>query len=805
MNSSQRCASVILISLFAILFAGVAKADPPGRAVDLRYISGQVSVQPGGVNDWVAAVINRPLTTADRVWADKDSRAELHLGSSALRINAETSMTLTNVNDQTVQVELDQGTLNLWIRHLYGGEIYEVDTPNLAFTVTKPGDYRFDVNPDGDTTIVAARHGEGEATGQGNAIKVRSGQQVTFSNGNSLEHQVSGLPHPDGFDDWCRVRDQREEHSASERYVSPDVVGADDLDQYGTWRVEAGYGEVWIPSGVGPGWAPYHNGHWIWVDPWGWTWVDDAPWGYAPCHYGRWVFYGGAWGWSPGPLVVGVRPVYAPALVAWVGGAHWGVSVGFGGGVGVGWFPLGYGEPYVPSYAVSRNYFRNVNVSNTRITNITNVTNNYYTNNSTTINNRAVTNIRYANQRVPGAMTAVPASALANSQSVARVAVPIRASEAARAPMATTAEVAPARASVLGGNVNGNRAIPPSRAVSRQVVTRTAPPPRPVPFEAKQQALAKTPGRPLDARTEQQIRTQLPPRSAETPGRPAQGAGGPNPGTRNVPANNPNPGMGNVPGGNATNSNGKVVARPPNSGVNAGQPNNGARMGANPSVQNAPATNPNPGARSVSGGNPPSAKGRVVPRPPNAGGANSSRSADNGGRMGSNPSVQNAPSSSPNPGARNAPGGKAPNAAGRVVPRPPNAGSGSPARPANGGANMQRGTNPGGTAGNGATPNFGRRNPNTGGSSRNEVQQQNQRGGQNLGNRPPSGKPTPRNTPAPAVRTPNNYNRNTPAARNEAARPVPQRNLPQQAPRPSAPRRAEPPPGEKPKPQDKGK
>ena len=110
-------------------------------------------------------VSNRPLTTADRVWADKDSRGELQLGGALMRISAETSMTLTNVSDQTVQVELDQGTLNVRVRHLYDGEIYEVDTPNVAFTITKSGEYRFDVDPDEDATFVTVWKGKGEVTG----------------------------------------------------------------------------------------------------------------------------------------------------------------------------------------------------------------------------------------------------------------------------------------------------------------------------------------------------------------------------------------------------------------------------------------------------------------------------------------------------------------------------------------------------------------------------------------------------------------------------------------------------------------
>ena len=120
--------------------------DPPSRVAQLQYVSGEVSLQPGGVNDWVAGAINRPLTTADRLWTDKNSRAELHLGSAAMRVSAETSLTLTNLTDDTLQVELDQGTLNLRVRRLYSGEIYEVDTPNTAFTIMKAGEYRFDVD-----------------------------------------------------------------------------------------------------------------------------------------------------------------------------------------------------------------------------------------------------------------------------------------------------------------------------------------------------------------------------------------------------------------------------------------------------------------------------------------------------------------------------------------------------------------------------------------------------------------------------------------------------------------------------------
>jgi hypothetical protein len=479
--------------------------DPPGRAVDLRYISGQISIQPGGVNDWVEAAVNRPLTTADRVWADKDSRAELHLGTAALRINSETSMTLTNVNDQTVQVELDQGTLGVRIRKLHDGETYEIDSQNMAFTISQTGSYRFEVDPNAGTTKVMVFKGAGEATGQGPSVKLSDGNQATFTNGESLQHTSTATPVPDGFDDWCRVRDEQEDHSQSAKYVSADISGASDLDAYGTWRDLPGYGPVWNPS-VGPGWAPYHYGHWAWVAPWGWTWVDSAPWGYAPAHYGRWVFVGGFWGWSPGPVFV--RPVYAPALVGWVGGPRWGVGVsfgvGFGVGGGVGWFPLGYGEPYVPGYGVSRGYFQRVNVTNTNITNINNVTNNYY---NTT---GGANNTTYANRGVPGAMTAVPTSTLTNSQPVAKSAVSVPASEAAKAPTQAIAPVTPTKESVLGPKAGSPTPAPPASAASRPVVTKAQPPAKPVPFSSQQEALAKNPGHPLDSHTQQQLRSQMP-------------------------------------------------------------------------------------------------------------------------------------------------------------------------------------------------------------------------------------------------------------------------------------------------------
>jgi hypothetical protein len=444
--------------------------DPPGRVARLQYMSGSVSIQPQGTGDWVAGAINRPLTDSDNIWTDKDSRSELNVGGGVLRMSSETSLTLTNISDSTVQVQLHQGTLNLRVRHLFGSEIYEVDTPNMAFTVQKRGEYRFDVDPNGDISVVTVWKGEGDATGDGPAVTVKAHERARFTNGNSLTHEIAQAPGYDGFDDWCRVRDERQDHSVSARYVAPGVIGYEDLDDYGTWRTVAPYGAIWVPSGVAVGWAPYTYGHWVWVAPWGWTWVDYEPWGFAPFHYGRWVYTGGFWGWAPGPYWG--RPFYAPALVAWFGGSHWGAGFGFGFGGGIGWCALGWGEPFYPWYHGGRRYFRNVNIYNTRITNINRITNRYYHGDGP----GGRLPYRYANLRAPGGAVAVPQRTLVHSLPVRGTAVRVPVKQFSRASLGRHMPVRPGQTSRLGVNAGRPTALPPAHSFSRPVVSRLAAP-----------------------------------------------------------------------------------------------------------------------------------------------------------------------------------------------------------------------------------------------------------------------------------------------------------------------------------------
>ncbi len=451
--------------------------DPPSIAARMNYTQGSVTFQPGGEGDWVNAVPNRPLTSGDNLWTDQGSRAELHIGSTAVRLAAATSLTLLDLNERTTQLRLSEGTVILRLRHLDDGDLVEVDTPNLAFNLQRTGEYRIDVDSNGDVTKVSVWSGRGEVTGGGYSYTVVAGQSARFSGSDQLNYDIAQMPRPDGLDNWAFQRDHREDRAESANYVSPEMTGYEDLDDYGHWQYVGGYGTVWVPAGVASDWAPYRNGHWAYIDPWGWTWVEDEPWGFAPFHYGRWAYAGNRWCWVPGP--VAVRPVYAPALVAFVGGGGFAIS----GGPGVAWFPLAPGEVYMPYYRGSRGYVERLNVTNT-VVNVTKVTNVYNVYNS---NQRNVTNITYVNQRVNNGVTVVSRDTFINARPVARNLGHVDTRQIAEAPVERGVSVQPVRASVLGAGTPA-RFRPPQAIINRQVVATQRPAPPKQPFEQRQAA-----------------------------------------------------------------------------------------------------------------------------------------------------------------------------------------------------------------------------------------------------------------------------------------------------------------------------
>ena len=128
----------LLVGVAALLSATSAAADPPVRVVRLAYTSGPVSFSPAGENDWVQATVNRPLITGDRLWTDTPARTELQVGPVAIRMGSTTSVTLLNLDDRVVQLQLAQGALDVRVRGFDPGHVLEIDTPNLAFSIRAP-------------------------------------------------------------------------------------------------------------------------------------------------------------------------------------------------------------------------------------------------------------------------------------------------------------------------------------------------------------------------------------------------------------------------------------------------------------------------------------------------------------------------------------------------------------------------------------------------------------------------------------------------------------------------------------------
>jgi hypothetical protein len=353
-----RVSTAVLLGVLAS--TAFAQSDPPGRVGRLNYAEGTVSFAPSGDDEFTDAELNRTLARGDKFWTDKGVRAELQAGSAAVRMDGRTQLTVLALDDQSTQLSVTQGTVYLRVRSLPEGENFEVDTPNLAWRASYPGDYRIDVDAQRGTTRVTVHSGTGAVYGEkGQALPMGGGQQIIFKGRALAQVDSHEQPPQDNFDRWAAERNRREDQSVAARYVPREVVGYQSLDSTGQWQQDENYGVVWYPQNVKDSWAPYRNGRWEWVAPWGWTWIDEAPWAFVTSHYGRWALVGKKWGWVPGRM--GLRPIYAPALVAFIGNANGPLAVG--GKATVAWFPLAPGEAWQPTYAATPLYTSSVNAN----------------------------------------------------------------------------------------------------------------------------------------------------------------------------------------------------------------------------------------------------------------------------------------------------------------------------------------------------------------------------------------------------------------------------------------------------------
>ncbi len=478
--------NLVLLILAAVPPALAQAPEPPSRVGQIS--SGNLAFRAAGDTQWSAAGVNFPVATGGSFSTDPQARAQIQIGPTTIGIAGGTELDVTNLNDQVSQFSLPQGRINLHLRQLDNGQSFEVDLPQGAVWLLQPGSYDIDAATADQPARVAVFAGSARFVGGSADIGVNRGDAAVLTGVNPVVARIEHAS-PDAFVEWCAAHDYHAEGLAAARYVSPQMSGYADLDHYGGWQGNPQYGEVWYPSQVPADWAPYRDGRWIWVQPWGWTWVDQQPWGFAPFHYGRWAYVDDRWGWVPGSYAA--QPVYAPALVAFVGVVA-GIGLAAGGGPAVGWFPLAPGETYWPSYTHNVYYIRNVN-----ITNVKNINNIVVQSNGAPPSQVADAN--FANRRFA---TVVPQRVFANADPVAPAVMHVSPAALEKAPVVLhppQVKPAPQPASVALQGPQHQRPVPvgpglapPARPAG---VVSTAPAGQPHP-PGTQPEHAATPGRP---------------------------------------------------------------------------------------------------------------------------------------------------------------------------------------------------------------------------------------------------------------------------------------------------------------------
>ena len=357
-------AGFIGASLVTLAATAQTQGEPPGRVGRLAFVDGTVSFHDDEQSGWTKAVLNTPLTSGDAIWTEPNARSEVSVAGTRIRMDGSTELDMSQIDDEQVRLQLAQGRIDVKTFAMDTAQPYEIVTPRGTVTLQQQGDYYVEAGSTQDPTRLGVRAGAAEIQGlDGKVLAVRAGEVgEVFGDGSALQLRTVQAAPPAPAASWA-ARDRQVIYDQQPQYVPAGMTGYEDLNAYGNWINDSSYGQVWVPRSTPAGWAPYRTGHWSYVKPWGWTWIDEQPWGFAPYHYGRWANSNNRWVWVPPQREQ--RPVYAPALVAFVGGLELAAQLGNQGrNAGpVGWFPLGPREAYVPPYSTNRDYYQRINRS----------------------------------------------------------------------------------------------------------------------------------------------------------------------------------------------------------------------------------------------------------------------------------------------------------------------------------------------------------------------------------------------------------------------------------------------------------
>ncbi len=537
MNVFHRGIPFLMATVFGtgvIAITGVAngqtQTDPPARVGRLAFAEGTVSFHDAQDANWTAAAVNDTLTTGDSLWTEPNARSEISVAGTRVRLDQSTQLDMLQLDDSTTRLQLDQGRLDIKTFTMDTAQPYEIVTPRGTVKLEAQGDYYIESGSTQDPTRLGVRSGAAQMTGaNGQVLAVRAGEvgEVSGDAQSPQLHTIQTAPPP--VPQYWAQRDQQVSYAAPQ-YISADVVGYEDMQTYGAWSNDPEYGYVWSPNTVPANWQPYSTGSWAYSQPYGWTWVDEQPWGFAPYHYGRWANRNNRWVWVPPERRE--RSVYAPALVAFLGGAELSIALGSNSTQPVGWFPLGPREAYVPPYTHDRAYYERIN-NNARVERavMEDRWNRAERHEAIRANDQ---NEHMANRRFT---TVVPAQAFLSSQRVERAAIKVSADKLAPAPIAAVS--APPAPTQVQGNAqvnvpkadtrfNGVQQLGRPTQAQRQEHRHETPGPKIAAHTAPPAPGAKVAPPPLEPRRGaappviQGGRTQAPQPNAAQPGKPGE-------------------------------------------------------------------------------------------------------------------------------------------------------------------------------------------------------------------------------------------------------------------------------------------
>ena len=357
----------------------------PVRLARFSYVNGKIVWRSQSSGAWAPAAINMPIRQGSQIWVNGGGRAEIQFDDgSLLRLGTGALSTLTTLYSDSqgefTEITMQNGLATVVTRH--ANSIYQIDTPFVSIKANRASQIRVGV----DGVAVSVQYGAAIVDGHLGAVNLQTGNYLNLQNNNS-PYIISSAPPEDSWDRW---NDQRDKQFLNTNTNLPSNISlvAGNLNEYGSWRNVPRHGNVWVPREDRSNWRPYHNGRWVWVDPFGWTWVSNEPWGWAPYHYGTWTETNYGWGWVPGPK----EQYWSPAVVdfsVYNGEVAWAplspeevrypanLSVGFASGNWALSFSIGGAANYYYGRSRGRPVFLPTPY-NTTIINQTNITNNYF-------------------------------------------------------------------------------------------------------------------------------------------------------------------------------------------------------------------------------------------------------------------------------------------------------------------------------------------------------------------------------------------------------------------------------------------